>query len=34
MLSEGLSIEAVVRITKLPTATIQAWQQEWKAQQA
>jgi hypothetical protein len=32
--AEGLSLEAIVRITKLPLDTIQAWQQEWKAQQA
>ncbi|TAE08596.1 MAG: flagellar assembly protein H, partial [Bacteroidetes bacterium] len=32
MLSEGLSIDAIVRITKLPIATIQAWQKEWEQQ--
>ncbi len=28
MFAEGLSIDAIVRITKLPLATIQAWQKE------
>jgi predicted transposase YdaD len=32
MLSEGLPIEAIVRITKLPITTIQAWQKEWEQQ--
>jgi len=29
MFDEGLSLEAVVRITKLPYTTIQAWEKEW-----
>ncbi len=28
MFAEGLPIDAIVRITKLPLATIQAWQKE------
>jgi predicted transposase/invertase (TIGR01784 family) len=33
MFAEGLSMEAIVRITKLPLATIQTWQTEWQASQ-
>ncbi len=30
MFAEGLSLDAIVRITKLPLATIQIWQNEWQ----
>jgi predicted transposase/invertase (TIGR01784 family) len=30
MFAEGLPVEAVARITKLPLATIEAWQKEWE----
>jgi len=29
MFAEGLSLDAIVRITKLPLSTIQEWQKEW-----
>lgn len=33
MFAEGLSLDAIVCITKLPLETIQEWQAEWQASQ-
>ena len=30
MFAEGFPVEVIVRITKLPLATIEAWQKEWE----
>jgi hypothetical protein len=32
MFDEGLTSEAVARITKLPLETIQVWKKEWETQ--
>jgi hypothetical protein len=30
LFTEGFPVEVIVRITKLPLATIEAWQKEWE----